>query len=175
LLTSSGVAIQFLSSGATAITQAAAASQTATVTLVENKWVKIAAGKFLVDNVTIATKVEGTDFQVHYGLGLIMALNSGAAGSKSVGYDVLELDTSADIIVGGSKPAGVQCSLLYPCRRLDTGAPAELYIPKVNLIPNGSINFANQEEQEVTFTGAPVTQTIAGVQGFFSLRNLPEA
>jgi len=178
MLTPAGLAVQFLSTGAAAITQASATGQTATVTLVENQWVKIVSGKYLFSGVTIATKTEGTDFQVDYSNGMIMALNSGAAGSKTVGYSLLDLGADARIIVAGSKPSGVLCSVKYVGQRLDTGAWAEIIVPKVNLLPEGGVNFANIEEQEVTFTGNPVQTAITTpsgtVNGFFVMRDLPE-
>ena len=69
------------------LSQSASATNSATPTLVLNKWVEIEPGVRNVSNVTIATKTEGTDFQIKGRLGLIMALDAGTAGSQTVGYD----------------------------------------------------------------------------------------
>lgn len=178
-LSDTGLAMALLSTGKSALTQAAATAASASLTLVKDKWVKIAANKWLVDNVTISGKTEGVDFQVHYGNGAIMALNTATAGAQTVAYDLIEIDAGS-VIVAGSNPSGIVCSLKFPCRRLDTNTNAELYIPQINLLPNGTINLASDAEQEVTFTGEPLSRSItlpsgSVVTGAFALYDLPEA
>jgi hypothetical protein len=68
------------------LSQSAAAAQTATPTLVLNRWVEIAAGVRNTTGVGITGKVLGTDFSVNERLGQIMALNAGTAGSQTVTY-----------------------------------------------------------------------------------------
>jgi hypothetical protein len=82
-----------------ALSQSADTATEVTRTLVLDKWVEIDPGVRNVSNVLIATKTEGTDFVVNERLGLIKALNSGTAGSKTVTYDQ---GTRAGSVIAGS-------------------------------------------------------------------------
>ena len=70
--------------------QAASASGTASVTLVEGRAVSV--GKEMISEVTIASLVEDVDFSVDYELGLVTALKSTAAGAKTVSFTAAAID-----------------------------------------------------------------------------------
>lgn len=74
-----------------AVTQSANSETGEAVTLVENKWVPLSRQNLVSGTATIATKTEGTDFQLDYQAGLIMALNAGCAGAQTVAYDYADI------------------------------------------------------------------------------------
>jgi hypothetical protein len=88
-----------------ALSQSADTATEVTRTLILDRWVEIDPGVRNVSNVLIATKTEGTDFLVNERLGLIKALNSGTAGSKTVTYDQ---GTRAGSIITGSTTSVVR-------------------------------------------------------------------
>lgn len=130
-------------------TQDAGTSQTATRTLVLNKWVSL--GALNVSNVAITSKVLGTDFVVNNRLGLVKALNSGAAGSKSITFDVGAV--AGDKIIAGTELV-IDYALLMEVENSSDGLPGLLEIPKVSVIPGQVFQFLGAKDfQDVNFKG----------------------
>lgn len=69
-----------------AITASAGTVTGESVTLVLDTWVALAQRNLTPGSFTLTGKTEGTDFDVNYRRGWVMALNAGAAGAKTVGY-----------------------------------------------------------------------------------------
>lgn len=132
-----------------AYSQDAAASQTATLTLVQDKWVSL--GALNVSNVAITGKTLGTDFLVNARLGLVKALTVGTAGSKSITFDVGAV--AGDKIVAGTETV-IDYALLMEVENSSDGLPGILEIPKVSVIPGQVFTFLGAKDfQDVNFKG----------------------
>ncbi|SMF96131.1 hypothetical protein SAMN02949497_3515 [Methylomagnum ishizawai] len=132
-----------------AYSQGSSTAQTATRTLVLDKWVSL--GALNVANVAITGKTLGTDFVVNARLGLVKALNSGTAGSKSITFDVGAV--AGDKIVAGTESV-IDYALLMEVENSSDGLPGLLEIPKVSVIPGQVFQFLGAKDfQDVNFKG----------------------
>lgn len=117
-----------------------------------DKWYKLANAN--VSSVLIATKVEGTDFQVDPELGLIRTLSTGTIAdnaTSSVDYSYGAI-SGTDIRVGTQSKVDVK--LIGRLVNSETGAESILEVPKVTLSPDGEIALIGDDYQSLGLTGS---------------------
>lgn len=123
-------------------------------TMEHDKWYKLAHDN--VSAVTVATKVEGTDFEVDGKLGLIRTLSTGTIANNatsSVNYTYSGI-TGTTIRVGTESKVDVK--LIGRLVNAETGAFAILEVPKVTLSPDGDISLIGDDYQSFGLTGSCV-------------------
>ncbi|MGR8932212.1 MAG: phage tail tube protein [Gammaproteobacteria bacterium] len=106
-----------------------------------------------VSSVTIATKTEGTDFEVDTKLGLIRTLSTGTIAdnaTNSVDYTYSGI-TGTTIKVGTE--AKVDVKLIGRLVNSETGAEAILEVPKVTLSPDTELALIGDDYSEFSLTG----------------------
>jgi hypothetical protein len=132
-----------------AFSQDAGTAQSATVTLVQGKWVSL--GKLNVSNVAITGKTLGTDFLVNARLGQVKALTVGTAGSQTVNFDVGAV--AGDKIVAGTQSA-IDINLLMEVENNSDGSSGLLEIPKISVLPSAVFTFLGAKDfQTLSFKG----------------------
>lgn len=134
---------------ASAFTQGAVPSGSATKTLVLDRWVSL--GVLNLSGVTITGKTEGTDFVVDPVLGLVKALTSGTAGQQTIAY-------TAGAVAGDKIQAGTETmiflALMMKVVNNSDGLPGLLTIPKVAVMPSAAQQFIGAKDfQDTKFKG----------------------
>lgn len=119
-----------------------------------DKWYKLA--QLNVSSVAIATKTEGTDFQIDAELGLIRTLSTGTIAddaTSSVDYTYGGI-TGTEVRVGTESKVDVK--LIGRLVNAETGAESILEVPKVTLSPDGEISLIGDDYQSLGLTGSCV-------------------
>lgn len=137
-----------------AYSQDAATAQTATATLILNEWVQLkdATGEPIrnIANVTITSKVLGTDFAVLGKQGQIKALTSGCAGSHSITCDMGGVTGSTIVVATESK---IEFSVNMLVNNAQTEKEGFLWIPKAICLPGDAAQFMVTDHNTWKFTG----------------------
>lgn len=136
-------------------------------TLVLNKWIRLANRK-LDAGLTMAGKVEGTDFLVNYQSGLIMALNSGAAGAKQVSYTC---KAATGYTIEGGQGTTIRGALLLIGVNMANNKRCEFLVKDTLLSADGAIDFFATDWANLSLTGSlriPTGETSAFVYTEYS-------
>jgi hypothetical protein len=149
-----------------AYSQDAETTQSATVTLIEGQYVKLP--HINVSNVAISGKVEGTDYVVLEKLGMVKALDSATAGSKSVTYDAGAV--AGDKIIGGTNNV-VDFSIEMLVENNSDGKQGILRIPKISVTPAKAMELLGAKDyQTLAFKGEVIS--LPGQELFTFMPNL---
>lgn len=138
------IVLAFLGSDAV-VTVTGAAVADAAVTLIKDRWVRLAHRNISLSPApAIEALVLGTDYVIDYRDGLIMALTSGAVGSKSIDYTHGGVSGFA---VDGFVRTQISGQLLLIGKNIANNHRIELEIPNCVLTPTGDeIDFMSQKE-----------------------------
>jgi hypothetical protein len=139
-----------------ALTQAAGAVSDA-VTLVLDRWVPLTKGRLNpAVPVTIATLVEGTDFIVNYTLGWVKALNSGAAGARTVAGTALAIDGQT---ISGMTQTQVRVGFLLDGKNFVDDLPTIVEVYEAIISAESAVDFLADDFNTVTLPGRMKTPT----------------
>jgi len=140
--------------------QAAATNVAESVTLIHDRFVRVAKG--IISNTTLTvvngatTYVEGTDYVVKYETGMIMALSTGAIPNKQL--CALEYDSPAlkgwEINIG--KKDNITVELFFTGKNRANGNRAEFTAKRVIFSPEGAIAFMGKEAASAGLKGKAI-------------------
>lgn len=143
----------------TAISQTAGTVTNEAMVAMPGAWVQLAYSDLTDASVTVTntagttTYIEGTDYQVNYRMGFIMALTGGTITSQEdlkVGY--IKKATTGAIVSGGTQPT-IKMALKLDGRNLTDGAPVIINIDRAVLTPSAPVDFLTGDFAKLQFKG----------------------
>lgn len=148
------------------ITGAAVTAEALTASL--DKWVELdyrnitALSVTVTDSTGVTTYVEGTDYEVDYSLGMVMALSAGAiTASEALLVDYTYGNLTGKKIAGSAKPI-IKCSLKLDGENQVNQKDCLVNVFEAVLKPSGEIDFLADDFNEIAFEGTlntPSSQT----------------
>lgn len=144
------------------VDQAAGALADQPVTAQLDKWVDIGkrnivgAGLAVKNQAGTTTYVLGTDYNIDYRLGKIMALSSGAIGAAASPGTWAPNAVSGSVIKGGTQ-AQIRARFLLNGRNLVDGSDAEVEVWEAVVTPTQPVDFLSDKLVDVTLKGKMVT------------------
>jgi hypothetical protein len=132
----------------------------AAVTLIPGRWTKLDHSNIIAAGFSVATVADpgtplvlGTDYDVNYADGMIMAKAGGALSAQTaclVDYDYAAV--TGKTIQGGARPTA-RCRVMLLGKNLVTGASARLEIDEAVLSPSGEVDLLSGEFITTELTG----------------------
>lgn len=134
---------------ASTYSQANASDQTVTKTLVLGEWVEL--GVMNIGSVAIPSCTVGVDFEVLQNLGMVKALTSNAAGSKTITFDRGAI--AGDKIAVATQNV-VEYAIKAEVQNISDGQHGVLIVPKASMTPGAAMTFVGATDfQDLKFSG----------------------